>query len=117
MHLTLPLPRNTANGAHGHWAVRHRQKRVYWDTLSTLMYAREIPKPPAEWPAFATVTVTLHVFNRMDHDNAHRRLKWVLDWLRGHGYIAGDREDQIELVVRQQIDRKKPRLEIEIVSR
>jgi hypothetical protein len=34
---------------------------------------------------------------RMDHDNAHARLKWVLDWLQTRGYMANDRDLRYQL--------------------
>ena len=51
----------------------------------------------------------------MDTDNAYGRLKWVLDWLQAREYITDDSPKVIEtLTVRQHIDRKNQRLELEL---
>lgn len=52
----------------------------------------------------------------MDDDNAMRRLKPLLDWLVGHGYLSGDSRKQIKWVgiPDQVIDRENQRVELTI---
>lgn len=114
LSMVLPLPPNIANVGYSHWAPKHKAKVKYWDSLTAHMHARLIPSPPVNWPAKARVTMTFYLWGKQDRDNLYARTKWVCDWLAGKGYIAGDREDQIDLVVQQQTDRKHPRLKVEI---
>jgi len=111
--MVVPLPLNLAN-SRLHWAAKMRAKRAYWGALTARKQARIIPPPPRHWPPFARVEMTLYVAQRMDKGNAYNRVKWLEDWLAGHGYIAGDREDQIELVVSQKVDRKNQRVQLTI---
>lgn len=111
LSMVVPLPLNLAN-SRLHWAVKQKKKREYWDHLTFLKQARIIPRPPLRWPSFARVEMVLYVAQRMDKGNAYNRVKWLEDWLAGHGYIAGDREDQIDLQVSQQVDRKNQRIQV-----
>ena len=100
---TLPMPPNIANGSHGHWRARHREKVSYWADLDIVAamcrtdgwaHATDwrIPGPPAEPFARATIASTMHLGAAMDDSNAMRRHKWVEDWLKTRGYIVDDRK-------------------------
>jgi hypothetical protein len=77
----LPLPDNVANGRM-HWRAKAKRKAAYYDQLDALEM------------------IEMRTVRRMDHDNAHARLKWVLDWLQTRGYMANDRD------LRYQLDNK-----------
>lgn len=113
VQMVIPLPLNLAN-SRLHWAEKMRKKRAYWDELTIRKQAKIIPPPPVRWPTFARVEMVLYVARLMDKGNAYNRVKWVEDWLAGHGYIAGDREDQIDLQVSQKVDRKNTRIHVVI---
>jgi Holliday junction resolvase RusA-like endonuclease len=113
--LVLPLPLNIAN-SRLHWAAKLKKKKEYWARLETRRDARLIPWPPLASPSKASVQIVMHVGARMDRDNLYARCKWPLDWLKGWGYIAGDREDQVELVVTQKVDRKNQRMQVTITA-
>jgi Holliday junction resolvase RusA-like endonuclease len=95
IELVLPMPPNIANGAHGHWRTRHRQKTTYWALLTNLFMARQIPDPPATPIMPAGVRATFYVGARMDTDNLFRRAKWSIDWLVRNGYLVDDRDDKL----------------------
>ena len=86
--ITVPMPRNIGNGSHGHWAVRNKQRVAYLKALDTLQAAGMIPAPPPK--AFERVKLDsiMHLAAQMDVDNAMRRHKSVLDWLKTRGYIV-----------------------------
>jgi Holliday junction resolvase RusA-like endonuclease len=111
--MVLPMPYNRGN-SRLHWRVAQKKKQAYYDELTVRMHAGMIPKPPKLWPAFAKVEMTLFVWAKMDRDNLYARCKFPCDWLVAHGYIAGDREDQIDLQVTQKIDRKHQRIQVSI---
>ena len=105
--LTLPMPPNIANGSHGHWRARHREKVAYWDALdavAAMSRARAraskvpmqrdlvIPDPPPVPYARASIRSTMYLGAAMDDSNAMRRHKWVEDWLVTRGYLADDRK-------------------------
>ena len=88
--ITLPMPLNIGNGSHGHWRTRLNQKQAYFKALDTLQAAGKIPAPPKEPLDRATVDSVMHLARQMDVDNAMRRHKWPLDWLRTRRYIVDD---------------------------
>ena len=96
--------------------VKHREKKAYWKRCDNLMYFPDFPLAPEDGPMEGvTISATWYVRNLMDEDNAVARLKWVLDWLKTRGYIVDDRTENVSLAKPIQfIDRKDPRLEIEI---
>jgi len=116
-HLTtgfvVPVPLNLAN-SRMHWAKAHRQKRKYWDVMTLYKNCKAIPAAPLVPPELAIVRMKFFLWAKNDTDNLYNRAKWPLDWLVGWGYIAGDRDDQIRLEISQEVDRKFPRLRIEI---
>jgi hypothetical protein len=97
--LVVPMPPNIANGSHGHWRARHREKKEYWDALD--VYASVLaaghpryvipPPPPQPFPK-ATIRSVMYLGAAMDDSNAMRRHKWVEDWLTTRGYIVDDRK-------------------------
>lgn len=114
MRFVMPLPPNRAN-QRKHWKAALREKKNYWDQLNVLAVTRQLPQPPERAPHFVRIESTLYVWAMMDVDNSFGRLKYVLDWLKGWGYIADDSPKHLALdTPKQIIDRKNQRLEIEI---
>ena len=110
MKLVLPLPPNRANARWGHWRVEKRHRDTFY-LMSTALY----PKLPAQTLERCDIACDLYVWSTMDTDNAYGRLKWVLDWLQAREYIASDSPKCIgTLTVRQHIDRKNQRQELEL---
>lgn len=96
--ITVPMPRNIGNGSHGHWAVRDKQRKAYLSALDQLQGAGMIPPPPPKPFARARIDSVMHLANMSDHDNAMRRHKWPLDWLRTRGYLVDDGPKHLEWV-------------------
>ena len=92
------MPRNIANGSHGHWRVREAQRKAYRAVLDMLQLTKQITPPPATPFARARIDSVMHLANQMDVDNALRRHKWVLDWLKTSGYITNDSPTCLEWV-------------------
>jgi hypothetical protein len=90
LHVIVPMPPNIGNGSHGHWAVRDKQRKAYLKALDMWQAAKRIPPPPPEPLQRATIDSVMNLSRMMDQDNAMRRHKWVLDWLKTRGYIADD---------------------------
>ncbi len=88
--ITVPMPINISNGGHYHWRTTYKQKTAYINALDMRQIARLIPRPPAVPFPRARISAVMHLANRMDADNAMRRCKWPLDWLKTRGYIADD---------------------------
>ena len=110
MRFVLPLPPNRAN-SRWHWREESRRKNTFY-LMSTALY----PKLPKQTLERCDISCDLYVWSTMDTDNAYGRLKWVLDWLQAREYIASDSPKCIgTLTVRQHIDRKNQRLELEII--
>ena len=116
MNLTLPLPINLGN-ARMHWAEKNRKKKAYWEGLNVRLALGKIEKPPAKPMECVAITFHWYVWNLMDPDNARARAKWILDWLKGLGYIVDDKGANIDYRAdHQTIDRKEPRVELEITE-
>ena len=110
MRFVLPLPPNRAN-SRWHWREESRRKNTFY-LMSTALY----PRLPAQRLERCDISCDLYVWSVMDHDNLVGRCKWVLDWLQAREYIASDSPKCIgTLTVRQHIDRKNQRLELEII--
>jgi hypothetical protein len=94
----LPLPPNlNASGWGGrHWR-RTKAQEDYYDQLDLLLAIRRLPPRPRRRIKQAEAVATLRSCPVMDQDNAHRRMKWVWDWLQSRGYIVNDREVRCEL--------------------
>lgn len=116
MRLVLPLPPNAANSRR-HWRVALKDKKAYWGVLDAMWVARMIPPPTRNLlDGPARISVTYYIWNPMDDDNAMARLKPLIDWLVGAGYLPGDSRKVLKWagIPEQVIDRKRPRVEIEI---
>jgi len=98
LRITVPMPLNIGNGSHGHWATRDNQRKAYLRTLDTLQAAGKIPAPPSKPFERARLDSVMYLARQMDPDNAARRHKWVLDWLRTRGYIVDDSPKHLEWV-------------------
>jgi hypothetical protein len=104
----FPLPDNLANGR-THWRVKAKRKTEYMSALDMLMFGEMLPGPPLVSLVKPVAEIEMRTVRAMDHDNAHARLKWVLDWLQTRGYIVNDRD------LRYQLDNKtSPRKEVGI---
>ena len=113
MKLTLPLPPNRAN-AREHWRVTHRNKVEYYEKAD-LAIAAQYPKDPFP-PCRMRLDARLYLWNKVDPGNAVARLKWLEDSLVRCGLLVDDNEKWLDLQMPTQvIDRKNPRVEIELV--
>ena len=110
MRLILALPPNRAN-SRWHWREESRRKNTFY-----LMRPALYPKLPTQTLERCAISCDLYVWRLMDADNASGRLKWALDWLQDREYIASDSPKCIgTLTVRQHVDRKNQRLEVESI--
>jgi len=110
--LVLPLPPNRAN-SRWHWREEKRRKDTFY-LMSTALY----PKLPKHTLERCDISCDLYLWSVMDQDNLYGRCKWVLDWLQIRQYIIDDSPKVIEtLAVRQHVDRKNQRLELELEER
>lgn len=119
IHLVLPLPPRLTNSAKGrsrHWRALENEKKAYWERLDLLRMLRKLPPPPAAPIEHAEATAVLYLWNPMDDDGAMARMKWPMDWLKRSGYIRDDRRKNLRWtgLPDQEIDRKNPRVELEI---
>lgn len=116
MKLTLPLPPNMANGRM-HWRTRQRKRRAYNETcdMACIMYPDVHYARPRVPLAKAKIRATVYVWAKMDADNLMARLKWPVDFLVNDGWLYDDGPDHLEWEMpRQVVDRKNPRVEIEL---
>lgn len=110
MRLTLPLPLNRAN-ARLHWRAESRKKLAYMAECDQRQLAGLIEAPTVTWQEVSG-TAVLFLHQEMDDDNLEARMKWPRDWLETRGYIVDDKD--LHLIVSQQIDRKRQRVELDI---
>ena len=110
MKLTLPLPPARGN-ARWHWRTENRLKHEYYDLcLATVKAKRPKVALPKAW-----IALTLFCWNTMDEPGLWERLKWPVDWLVLRDYIVDDSSRVLTYgPVLQQIDRRRPRIEIEL---
>ncbi len=92
------MPLNIGNGGHYHWRTRSNQRKAYLKALDQRQAAKLIPPPPPTPFARARIDSVMHLANVMDKDNAMRRHKWVLDWLKTRGYITDDNDKHLDWV-------------------
>lgn len=120
MRLTLLMdaPPNLANTSWGHWGSKHRAKKQYWKAQDERQLVGLIPPPPARRLQRVNIHAHFYLWNTMDGDNLHHRLKWAFDWLVTRGYLENDSPDVLRMIaVEQQIDRAKDgRLVLEIAE-
>jgi hypothetical protein len=96
----LPLPPNlNGTGWRTTAFTLERAKKKYWKRLDDLYLTRQIPwaPPPAHRLNQVHAVATVRTCPVMDQDNAHRRMKWVWDWLQSRGYIVNDRAVRCDL--------------------
>jgi hypothetical protein len=86
----LPMPPNISNGPHGHWMQRYKGHERYLEHCDWLVVAKRNPLPPRSPLTRFTIRSVMYLGHAMDDDNAMRRHKWPLDWLKTRGYIADD---------------------------
>ena len=116
MKLTLPLPPNRAN-AREHWRVTHRKKKEYYEKAGNAILL-EIANRPTLGPCMERMRLdaTFYLWNKMDRGNMVARLKFIEDILVHYGLLHDDNEEWLDLQMPTQvIDRKNPRVEIELV--
>lgn len=105
----IPRPPDNANNRQ-HWAVAERQRKRYVDELDVRLNLRQFPQPPHKPFPYVSIASTWYVFGRhrsLDSDNATRRLKPVIDWLRRRGYFVDD--SRLHCVVQTPVEvRDKP---------
>ena len=114
MKFVLPLPPNLGN-ARMHWRTRQAKRKAYnGNVMIALSMASQLPNGPP-LPK-ARIAATLYVHQRMDADNLFARLKWPLDCLVAVGWLEDDGPDHLEWagMPSQVVDRKSPRVEIEL---
>ena len=102
--MTLPLPYNWGN-ERIHWAKEAKLKKAFMLRAT----AMEPWRPAAPYETLH-VHATLYTYNRMDEDNLHARMKFVLDWLEMREIVVNDRD--VRLKCEQAIDRKNQRVEL-----
>ena len=117
MKLTLPLPPNRAN-AREHWRTTHRKKVQYYEKARNAILLELVNN--VEWTGDCTERMrldsTFYLWNKMDRGNAVARLKFVEDVLVKTGLLVDDNEEWLDLQMPTQvIDRRNPRVVIEIV--
>jgi hypothetical protein len=92
----VPLPDNLANGR-THWRMKAKRKTAYYEAMDLCVQLNFLPAPPVAPLVKPVAEITMRTVRAMDHDNAHARLKWVLDWLQTRGYIVNDRDLRYQL--------------------
>lgn len=132
MRLVLPLP-PSPNKRSSHWAVEQRAKNEYRAACWIQAVKQAMPRAIEDLPAKVIVQATFYLRNRRDEaDNLPGSLKWTLDtlkakqtgkldWRQGlyetKGFLIDDGPDHCEaLPPTQYLDRKEPRVELEILE-
>jgi hypothetical protein len=117
--LTVPMPPSLSNGwlSRAHWAEISAVKNQYYGFLTAMQSLRLLPKPPAEPPAVALISMHLYVWQTHDPAGAAAREKMPVDWMVANGYLAGDSDRHLQWqgLPEQTITRKEPqRIEFKI---
>jgi Holliday junction resolvase RusA-like endonuclease len=95
-----------------HWAKRAKLKK---DMRWILMCAYGTPPPDGNRKRLCHLVITVYQkTRRFDEDNLHGACKPVIDCLKEMGFIYRDSPKWLDLDIRQALDHKKPRIEIEI---
>ena len=95
-----------------HWAKRAKiEQNMKWSLIFSCHGT--IPDGKRERLCHLVITV-YHPTRRFDEDNLHGACKPVIDCLKEMGFIYRDSPKWLDLDIRQTIDRKNPRVEIEI---
>lgn len=101
----------------GHWAARHKAKKDAMDMI--VVYAKHVSKIK-KVDGFCEIAITCFEPNRKrDHDNVQAgAAKIILDALQQAKIIKGDGQKYIKYIAKEvQVDRKNPRIEVEINER
>jgi len=106
-----------ANSAFRHWAVKHRERKAYYQRAQVAIQNQRHEWINVPLPRPVTVRATLFVHQRMDEDNLAARLKWAIDSLVHADVLEDDTPDYLKLRVAQAIDRKNPRVEFTFLGR
>lgn len=129
MILVLPLP-DSPNRGPSHHMARHAVKNEYRERCWIAAVRAVQPKAEQDLPAKVVVRSTFYIRNRRDEDNLKASLKACLDTLKARqtgkcdwrnglytekGYFIDDDPDRCHVAEpRQFIDRRDPRLVLEI---
>lgn len=114
IRLTLPLPpRDCSPNSRGHWSKKYHANREY--RARAEMEARRIPAGKRlRWKqAMARVTFFLPDAIRRDRDNLAASLKGAWDGIVSAGVLEDD-SGLHHAPIQMEIDRERPRVEIEI---
>ena len=95
-----------------HYRKRMRLKK---DMKWALMCAYGTPLPDGKRKRICHLVITVYQkTRRFDEDNLHGACKPVIDCLKEMGFIYRDSPKWLDLDIRQAIDHKNPRVEIEL---
>ena len=105
----IPPSMNKFLGRENAW--EYRKLKQEWKDMIYIL-CRERPTKPFEK---ATVRITYFFPTRTRHDPDNYAGKMILDGLTAAKIIKDDSFDCIELILRGDYDKKKPRTEIEVI--
>jgi len=92
-----------------------KQMRLKKDMKWVLTCAYGTPLPDGNRKRLCHLVITVYQkTRRFDEDNLHGACKPVIDCLKEMGFIYRDSPKWLDLDIRQALDHKKPRIEIEI---
>ena len=94
--IVAPMPDNPNATKRGNWKKRDSIRKKYFARLDELQNCGLIPAPPKFPFEKATVRSVMHLGHGMDEDNAMRRHKELMDWLKTRGYIVDDRRSVLK---------------------
>lgn len=97
----------------GHWSTTHKQKKIWTWMFKHYIDQDQIPKAKTDVCYF--LIVRSYRKRLMDKDNLYGAHKWMIDALRGSGFIYDDDIDHIFLSVEQKKGTKKAGEEIKTV--
>jgi hypothetical protein len=133
VRLVLPLPDSVNAWPRSKMALHHVKMRYQ---LEAWVAACSQCRPTHEPPSFVAMNATFYIRNKRDEDNLKGSLKWVCDalkqaqvrdeygrvkWRAGvadeKGYFVDDDPKHLTIAEpAQHVDRKNPRLEIELTE-
>ena len=118
MKLTLPLPPNRANQTYGKARWEWARKKEYYELAGNAILLEIASR--SDWTGDCMermrLDATFYLWNKLDRGNLVARLKWIEDILVKKGLLVDDNEEWLDLQMPTQvIDRKNPRVVIELV--